>query len=369
MEEVKNTRKPWRVAKRICALIGTVLILIIIFKFSMYFMPFFIAGLLAVLIEPIIKFCMNKLNWSRRVSSSIIISLTIILFVSLIIFGGISLVNWIIKFSKDIGPIISNISTIFEEELLNISNKLSNYMSKEVTDTIVGSITSFLSNAGNYIQEWMAKVLQLLLSVPTMLLNIIVTILALIFFTKDKIYILDSIEHHVPKKWIKNVSEILKQIFTTLGEYIKVYGKILMVTFAELFFAFAILKSIGFELKNIALLSFIIALVDILPVLGIGTILIPWIIWQFVIGNIKFGFALSVVYFIIWLIRQLIEPKLVSKQLGVHPLTTLFAMYAGFKYFGFIGLIIGPVILMILKCIFAKPMEKGFFKDLFDFGT
>ena len=121
-------------------------------------------------------------------------------------------------------------------------------------------------------------------------------------------------------------------------------------------------------MDNIIILSASIAIVDILPVLGVGTILIPWVLWQFLIGNLKFGIALTIVYVIILIIRQLIEPKLVSKQLGVHPLTTLFAMYAGFKYFGFSGLIFGPIILMVLKCIFSKPLEKGFFKNMFGDG-
>ena len=352
----------WKIAKQLALYIGILIILVIIFKFIIYFMPFFIAGILAVMIEPIIKFLMNKFKLSRRVSSTIIIFLTILFIVSLTIWGGIFAVSKLVSFSSELGPLITEISNTFEKELNEIANKLSKYVPAEVIDTIINSIKDFLSNAGIYIQELLGRIMEFVLSVPAMILNIIVTVLALIFFTKDRIYIIDMIEHHFPKKWIKNVSSVINEIFSTLSSYIKVYGKILLVTFAELFLAFAILKAIGFELHNIFILSLSIAIVDILPVLGVGTVLIPWIIWEFIIGNIKFAIALGIVYIIILIIRQLIEPKLVSKQLGVHPLTTLFAMYAGFRYFGFSGLIFGPIILMILKCIFAKPLEKGFFK-------
>lgn len=369
MEEERQKRRSWRIAKRLSLFIGTLLLLVFIFKFLVYFMPFFIAGIIASIIEPIIKFCMNKLNWSRRISSTVIITLTIIVIIALIIWGSIFAINKIVDFSKNIGPFITEISSTVEKEIVEISEKLSRYIPREVVDTVVISITDFVSNAGTYIQGLLSRVLQFILSVPTLILNVVVAILALVFFTKDRIYIIDSIEHHFPKKWIKNISEKTKEIVKTLGEYLKVYGKILMVTFAELFLAFAILKAIGFELNNIFLLSFLIALVDILPVLGVGTVLIPWTIWQLILGNFKFGIALGIVYLIILIVRQLIEPKLVSKQIGVHPLTTLFAMYAGFKSFGFSGLIIGPIILMILKCIFAKPIEKGLLKELFDSGT
>ena len=174
------------------------------------------------------------------------------------------------------------------------------------------------------------------------------------------------IEHHFPKKWIRNASAVIRGIFSTIGSYLKVYSKLLLLTFTELFLAFSILRAIGFPLENLLLLSLSIAIVDILPVLGVGTVLIPWAIWQFITGDISFGIALTILYLITLTVRQTIEPKLVSKQLGVHPIITLFAMYAGFKIFGFIGLIFGPIILMVLRGIFAKPLEKGLFKDLFD---
>lgn len=366
MENV--TKKYWLVAKKLGGCIGTIILLFFIFKFATYFMPFFIAGIIAFIIEPIIKFCMNKLKMTRRLSSSIIITVTIILIIALVVWGGIFVVGELAKISKDIGPLITEISETFENKLEDITVRLSEYIPKEVTETIINSITEFVSNTGLFIQNLLSEIMGFILSVPTLILNVVVTILALIFFTKDRIYIIDSIEHHLPKKWTKNIRRVTNEIFSTFGSYIKVYGKLLLVTFAELFLAFSILKAIGFEINNIIILSAGIALVDILPVLGIGTILIPWIIWQLIIGNIKFAVALGIMYLITLIIRQLIEPKLVSKQLGVHPLTTLFAMYAGFKYFGFVGLIFGPIILMILKCIFAKPIEKGFFKNLFELG-
>jgi len=363
--EIEKKNKSKKVIKRLSIFFGTLILLVIIFKFVTYFMPFFIAGIIALLIEPVIKFLMEKFKISRRVSSSIVIFLTIVIIVSLVVWGGIFLVNKLLEFSKEIGPLMTNISVSFENELEKISNKLMEFIPREVIESIITSISGFVSNAGLYIQNLLSSIMQFVLSVPTILLNVIVTILALVFFTKDKIYIIDAIEHHLPKKWIKNVSNIGNELITALGSYLKVYGKILLITFVELFLAFSILKAIGFELDNIVLLSSLIALVDILPILGVGTVLIPWVLWQFIIGNVKFAIALAIVYIFVLIIRQLIEPKLVSKQLGVHPLTTLFSMYAGFKSFGFTGLIIGPIILMILKCIYTKPLEKGFFKELF----
>ena len=267
---------------------------------------------------------------------------------------GVFAINKLVKISKDVGPVISNTIVTIENEIVVISEKLSNYIPKEVVESILNSITSFVSNAGTYIQTGLTKVMKFILSVPKIILNVIVTILALIFFTKDRIYLIDMVEQYFPPKWVKNFVEIWNEMLTTFLDYTKVYGKILIITFTELFFSFAILKAIGFAINSILPISALIAIVDILPIFGVGTILIPWILWEFTIGNTKYALALGIVYTIILVIRQLIEPKLVSKQLGTHPLTTLFAMYLGFKIFGFTGLILGPILLIIFRIIFSK---------------
>lgn len=346
MEEIKRGKKSLLIVKKLGLFIGSIIILILVFKLAIYFLPFFLAGIIATIIEPVIKFLMNRFNISRRVSSSIIIILTIALIIGAIVWGGIFFINKLVEFLDDIGPLISNISSTFEIEIEKISFKLNQYLPDDVINMIITSITDFFSNAGLYLESVLNNILKFILSVPTLILNIVVTILALIFFTIDRIYILDVIEHHLPKKWMKNISDTINKMVTTLGSYIKAYGKIMVLTFAELFFAFSIVKALEFEIDNILVLSIGIALVDILPIFGVGTILIPWIIWRILAGDIRFAIVLSIIYVVVLTIRQLIEPKLVSKELGIHPLTTLFAMYAGFKFFGFSGLILGPIILI-----------------------
>lgn len=94
--------------------------------------------------------------------------------------------------------------------------------------------------------------------------------------------------------------------------------------------------------------------------------MIPWGILCAINGDINLGIAIIVLLIIMSVIRQLLEPKLVSKNIGIHPIFTLIAMYTGFKVIGVIGLLIGPIVLIIFKNIFANLIDKGVFKTIFD---
>lgn len=359
------SKRTWKIIQRIATFLFTVLILFFIIKFAVYFMPFLIAGIIAILIEPVIKFCMNKLKMSRRVSSIIIVSITIILICVATYYGGAIAIKEIMKLTKNITPAISTVMDT-AKSLINNYKAENSSMSPEVLSTIENSVMEFISNVGTWIVDWVSGLTKYILSVPYMIINVVITILALIFFTKDRIYIIDLAEHHLPKKWINSISKVLKEFFHTLGGYLKVYLKIIIITFVELFLAFNIYNAIGFKVEYPFLLALVIALIDILPVLGVGTVLNPWALWLLITGNYGFAIAVFITYIIIFAIRQVIEPRLVSKEFGVHPIITLFAMYAGFKAAGVFGLILGPIGLMILKCIFEPQLERGLFKDLFD---
>lgn len=98
---------------------------------------------------------------------------------------------------------------------------------------------------------------------------------------------------------------------------------------------------------------------------GSGSVIVPWAVISSVNGDIKLGIALIIIYAIILVVRQLVEPRIVSNKIGIHPIFTLIAMYTGFKIIGLLGLFIGPIILIILKNIFSVSIENGIIKSIF----
>ena len=105
--------------------------------------------------------------------------------------------------------------------------------------------------------------------------------------------------------------------------------------------------------------------IDALPILGAGAFMIPWIVVSLIVKDFKMAVALLILYVIVTAVRQLLEPKLYSQNIGVHPLITLLSMYTGLKLAGFIGIIMGPAVVIILKNVFHEELERGFFKGMF----
>ena len=110
------------------------------------------------------------------------------------------------------------------------------------------------------------------------------------------------------------------------------------------------------------LMALFIGFIDALPILGAGTVFIPWIIIEFLNTNNSLASCLLGLYILIIVLRQILEPKLVSNKIGIHPIFTLIAMYTGFKLIGILGMLIGPVVLVILKNIFANSIDTGLIK-------
>ena len=126
----------------------------------------------------------------------------------------------------------------------------------------------------------------------------------------------------------------------------------MLITFSEMFIGLNILKLIGvYESSYIFVISFVTCVVDIVPVLGTGTIVLPWAVYSFIMGDVGMGIGLLIIYGVITVIRQIIEPKLVAMQLGLPPFITIIAMFFGLKLFGFIGLFLLPLLITMLKVL------------------
>ncbi len=120
-----------------------------------------------------------------------------------------------------------------------------------------------------------------------------------------------------------------------------------------------ILIDLGMNVKYPLLIALAIGFVDALPILGSGTVMVPWAIILALNGDLRLGISIIVLWVIMSIVRQFLEPKIVSGKIGIHPIFTLIAMYTGFKIIGIMGMLVGPIVLIILKSIFSNVLEQG----------
>ena len=187
---------------------------------------------------------------------------------------------------------------------------------------------------------------RLISSIPSVLISILIAIISSFFFTLDYQRIVSSVMGMIPIKQRTLILDIKDGLISVLGKYLRAYAKLMSLTFVELSFAFFILG-----IHNPVGLAFMVAIIDILPVLGTGTVMIPWFIIELIMGNTPLGIGLMITYIVITVIRNILEPKIVGDQIGLHPLATLILIYVGLKMFGFIGLFALPISATILKTL------------------
>lgn len=187
---------------------------------------------------------------------------------------------------------------------------------------------------------------------PAFLISIIVFFIATCFITADYDRIVSFIKRQLPGDKRAALTKTKLLTLSTLGKMIKAYCLIICITFTEILIGLTALNLLGFYSGSYrVVISLCIALVDIFPILGSGTVLIPWGIISLLRGNIGLGIGLLILYVIITVLRQYIEPKLVAGQLGLPPAATLVAMYLGLKIFGIPGIFMLPLIITVLKVL------------------
>ena len=162
--------------------------------------------------------------------------------------------------------------------------------------------------------------------------------------SSDKEKIMSFITKQMPAKWMPKIINIKNNLSSVLLGYIKAQLILMAITFVEVTIGLFI---IGIDYA--ILFGLIISFIDVLPVLGTGTILIPWALFSLITGNYSLGFSLIILYGVVLLVRQFLEPKIVGGQIGLHPLATLSAMYIGLKVLGIMGMILGPIIVLVIK--------------------
>lgn len=328
--------------------------------------PFLLSFFFAVLLQRPIRWLDKKTNNKCHT----LWSLLSVLLCILILVGPVVLILSLI--GREIGEFVSYLSgqlsdlpnflATLEKELLNLikflpdsiytsaSDYISDIFSKLINNFDLSEIGIDIKSVTSGLTTGVSGIYGVVKNIPSALIGIVIGIVAWILFTKDYAYIVNFIKLQLPEGK-KNILGEIKQIFSkTVLKMIRAYGLIMFITFCELFLGLSILNWIGaLQSGYIVIIAIAIAVFDILPVAGSGGILIPWALVSLVMGNIKGAIGLMVVYAVITVIRQYIEPKIVGSSLGVHPLVTLAGLYFGLKLFGFMGMFIVPLGVMTIK--------------------
>ncbi len=257
-----------RVLKNILYVILILIGLYIALKLSIFYMPFLIAFIISLMIEPAIKKIMKKTGLTRRTSSIIIFIL-----VSIIIIGGLA---WLlITLFSESSNLLQSLNEYFDklykqfQNLINYFNFDNIHLSDEILNIIQNSTGDFLTTASEWLRNILNNLLDFITSIPSIAICIGITVIALYFICVDKIYILDQIEHHLPKLWVKKISIHLKELIETLGGYLKAEATLILVSFIISLIGLYILQIVGFKIEYPLLMALFIGFVDALPILRI----------------------------------------------------------------------------------------------------
>lgn len=258
------------------------------------------------------------------------------------------LIAWANEDSEGVGEIVGvvvgyvdNISSRipFIEEIENIKG-LENF--RQTVDEGVSQIVGgFLGSITSSIPAFAMNIIK---HTPRFFITLLVTLLSCFYFATDyekfKEALLSPLSNSSRakiKRWGSLACKALKR-------YAKAYLLIMLITFIEVFIGLMILGK-----RYAFLLALVVAIVDILPVFGAGTVLIPWAVFCFLTGDVRMGLGLLILYGVVTIVRQIAEPKIVGDSFGVHPLLTLIAMFAGFSLFGITGMLLSPAALMLIS--------------------
>ncbi len=323
-----------------------ILAAVLIYKYILpILIPFIIALIVSVIMEPVIRILQRKLKMPRGfavMTSMIVVFGGITVLISVII---LQLISELIQLSISLPTVAVELSLYYQELVekitafyITLPPGLISSIEQNINN-LVASLQGLISKAVNSIFLYMSFV-------PGTLAVLVVSLLATYFLARDRYQIADLVVRIIPAPWGDKAIAVLQEISRAFVGYLR--AQVILVSITTVL-SVAGLYLIGAEYA--LTIGLLIGLFDLIPVLGPATIYIPWIIWSFATGAVGFGVKMTILYAVVLLVRQFSEARIVAANLGLHPLATLAAMYAGLKTIGFFGLILGPILLIAIQAV------------------
>ena len=355
-------KEPYK--KVFCIVFYAVLIFIFLFVFFKYavpvLLPFIISFGIAYAVRRPAEFLHEKTGTSKGVISvflglSLLFCCAGILYicVSKLIGELSSFAQSLIEQREDILSYTAGLSekiNVFLEKILPGSNAQTQNIREKLSTLITDGIKNIVSTISTKIPAFVGNIFTML---PKILFFLGATVLSCFYFCVDLDNMYRFLRTHLTKKPLALVCKLKNASFSAVGRYIRASLIIFLLTSAILSAGFLFIG-----IRYALLLAAVTAFIDILPVFGSGIILVPYAIYGFLSGNISLGAGMTVLYVVVTLARQFAEPRIMGKSLGMHPIVSLAAVYAGYNFIGVIGMIFLPICVVVVKnIIYAKNAQ------------
>ncbi|WP_079507758.1 sporulation integral membrane protein YtvI [Mesobacillus jeotgali] len=318
----------------------------VIFFLIPYSLPLIFAFLTAVMLEGMVKWIIKRFSF-KRLQAVIVVFIGFVLLLGVIGYNLVSIIaHQAISLSERTPTFVRD---IYRTAILPLMHKWEFYSQNfpiNVIEQIEVTIEKNINTLDSFLQQFIAGTLNLLTAIPGFMIEFLVYLIALFLFSLELPKLKLKLESHLKEQTRQKVFLVGSQLNKAGIGFLKAQIILSFVTFSM---AMAGLSILG--VKYTGLLSLLIVVVDILPILGTGSVLVPWAIIAILQDNHFLGIGLIILFLVITVVRRVIEPKIYSSNLGISPLASLTSMYIGLKLLGISGVFIGPIIVIIFDTL------------------
>ncbi|MBW7476137.1 AI-2E family transporter [Paenibacillus oenotherae] len=343
-------RKYWRTAFDIALIVLTVYL--IMFAFSYLYRiatPIFLSFIIFLFIDPPARW-LTRLGMKKSISAGISVLVFTLIIVGAFVGAGFVMTSQITGLAEKLPAYQKVFTEQFQEN--------STFLHDKIVD--LGLPKGVLENANNaisYITDWFQKIAAsfltslggYLMSFSTFIFNFSIGIILAYFLSLEINEWKTTAKEKTPRTFKKAFFFLKDNVFSGIAVYLKAQMKLISITFVVIFVALLLLG-----VDNAFSISLLSAVFDVLPLLGVGTVFIPWIIYLFIVGKTSLAIWLTVLFLFVVLTRQILEPKITGDTLGVSAFTMLAFMIISLSLFGVAGVILSPILMILIKALYDQ---------------
>lgn len=313
--------------------------------------------LLAFIISEGIRKSFRRLSPLSGIAKRILIILILLILFSLLsLFATLlaeRMLHYLFTTAGYLSEHVDGISDFFMDKISLLEGFFSKILNRDMENRVSTYLPElfekYLQKTLESIPKWVGATVSLF---PRYFLSFIIFLVSCYYFSCDWKRFSSFLAKRIPKEKMQTLCKGKTIFFESLAQFAKAYLLLFLLSFSELFLGLVVLR-----VKGAAGYAFLIALIDLLPVLGCGTVLIPWAFLSLLSGKTFLAIGLLVLYFLILVVRQLAEPKIVGSSLGLHPVISLILVILGLSLFGVIGMILLPLIgTCLYKTIWSESL-------------